>query len=276
MKQTDIDTMMEMLTYMRPSGSTTESLFIEKFLTPLGVKPDEHKNQVLVIGSDPTVLWSSHTDTVHYAEGIQKIVRKNMTVGLPKSTASTCLGADCTAGVWIMMEMIKAKVPGMYIFHYGEEVGCIGSSALADESADRLKGIKSAIAFDRRGTTSIITHQRDRTCSDAFGKSLAKQLPKRFKLDDKGILTDTKQYRWIVPECTNLSVGFSNEHSAYERIDLGHLFELRDFMLRINPAKFVIERDPTEKPKQLGLFGRKLHVDPESCSSFKDLVWEFL
>ena len=32
-----------------------------------------------------------------------------------------------------MSEMIKAKVQGLYIFHFAEEVGCVGSSAIAEK-----------------------------------------------------------------------------------------------------------------------------------------------
>jgi Peptidase family M28 len=245
----DLETIIAMLSHRRPAGSATEMAFITKFIRPLGAKMDAHGNWIVQIGDDPTVLWSSHTDSVHRKDGYQKVDYDGKYVTLPVNSKSNCLGADCAAGVWIMTEMIKAKVPGLYIFHFAEEVGCIGSRAIVDNEPERLNGIKAAIAFDRKGIDSVITHQSQRTCSDAFGDSMRSQLPARYKLDPTGVLTDTKQYRRLVPECTNLSVGYYNEHQAHEALDINHLIELRNFMVKIDQSKFVIERDPKEKPK---------------------------
>jgi Peptidase family M28 len=247
----DLETIISMLSYRRPAGSATEMAFISKFIMPLGAKMDKHGNWCLQIGDDPTVLWSSHTDSVHHKEGFQRVDYDGKYISLPVNSKSNCLGADCAAGVWIMTEMVKAKVPGLYIFHFAEEVGCVGSSAIVEKEPQRLANIKAAIAFDRKGIDSVITHQRQRTCSDAFGKSMAAQLPSRFKLDDTGVLTDTKQYRHLVPECSNISVGYYNEHRPQEALDVGHLIELRNFMVKIDQSKLVIERDPLApaKPK---------------------------
>jgi hypothetical protein len=246
----DLDTIMSMLAYRRPAKSPTEAQFIDHFLKPLGVNKDQFGNHFLIVGDEaPSVLWSSHTDSVHSKEGFQKVhFDGSKFIQLPKNSKSSCLGADDAAGVWIMMEMIKANAPGLYVFHFAEEIGCIGSRGIAQENPHFITGIKSAIAFDRRGIASVITHQGSRCCSDAFGDSLAAQLPKRFKLDATGFLTDTKQYMKIVPECTNLSVGYYSEHHSDEKLDVGHLIELRDHMIKIDASKFVIERDPTIVP----------------------------
>jgi hypothetical protein len=247
----DIDTIKTMLTFRRPAGSDSEKAFIERFIKPLGVKTDPHGNHILIVGpDDPTILWSSHTDSVHTMAGYQKIEFDGQFIRLPKKSKSNCLGADCAAGVWIMSEMIKAKVPGLYVFHAAEEIGCVGSRAIVKHNPELLANIKSAIAFDRKGYDSVITHQKSRCASDAFGNSVAAQLPARFKNDPTGILTDTKMYMHIVPECSNISVGYFDEHHPEERLDVNHLIELRDHMVKIDASKFVIERDPKqEEPK---------------------------
>lgn len=270
----DIDTLQAMLSFKRPSGSNAEAAYIERFLAPLGVKKDQFGNHIVVVGSDdPSIMWSSHTDSVHSKAGRQNVDFDGRWFRLPERTSSSCLGADDAAGNWIMMEMIKSNVPGMYIFHHGEEVGCLGSRAIATKTPEFLANIKAAIAFDRRGDSSVITHQGSRCCSDAFGHSLAEQLPSRFKLDPTGILTDTKMYMRLVPECTNISVGYYNEHGQKEILDAHHLIELRDYMLRIDPRLFVIERDPTlvpakPKPSQLNLLGSN-----KRPTSIYDLVY---
>ncbi|WP_029081190.1 M28 family peptidase [Bradyrhizobium sp. th.b2] len=270
----DLETIISMLSYRRPAGSATEMAFIKKFIIPLGAKMDKHGNWRLVIGEDPSVLWSSHTDSVHSKEGFQKVDFDGKFISLAVNSKSNCLGADCAAGVWIMSEMIKAKVPGLYMFHFAEEIGCVGSNAVVEKEPELLKAIKSAVAFDRRGTADVITHQGVRTASDAFAQSLADQLPSRFKPSDRGVLTDTKQYRHLVPECTNLSVGYYNEHRPHEALDVGHLIEVRNHMVKIDQSKFVIERDPLAKPKlskaggkSFGSFGRFRE------ETLRDLVW---
>lgn len=237
---------LKMLRYRRPAGSDTEKAFIDRFIRPLGVEEDEAGNLIKRIGDVP-VLWSCHTDTVHREEGFQKVACfKGGTVALAKGEKSNCLGADCTTGVWIMTEMIKAKVPGLYIFHRAEERGGIGSTWIAEKTPELLTGIKYAIAFDRFGTTSVITHQFGRCCSDKFAISLAAQLP-GYGLDSGGIFTDTACYTELVPECTNLSVGYFGHHSANESQDVGHMMWLLKRMKNLKIEKLVVDRDPTEK-----------------------------
>jgi hypothetical protein len=273
----DLETIISMLSYRRPAGSASEMEFIKRFIIPLGAKMDKHGNWRLTIGENPTVLWSSHTDSVHSKEGYQKVDYDGKFITLPVNSKSNCLGADCAAGVWIMSEMIKAKVPGLYMFHFAEEIGCVGSHAIVDKEPGLLKDIQAAIAFDRRGTAEVITHQGVRTASDAFASSMASQLPARFKPSDKGMLTDTKHYRGLVSECTNLSVGYYNEHQAHEALDVGHLIELRDHMVKIDQSKFVIERDPLAPDKSkksmksigssIGSYRRRKE------ETLRDLVW---
>lgn len=238
------DTLLEMLTYRRPGSSDTEIEFIQDFITPLGATSDEFGNRILRIGKSDT-LWSSHTDTVHRMEGRQELKVENNVVSLADGSKSNCLGADCTTGVWLMTEMIKAEVPGLYVFHRKEESGGQGSRFIANKTPELLTGIKKAIAFDRYGFNSIITHQWDRCCSDAFADSLALQLPS-FELDTGGVFTDTANYTDLVPECTNISVGYQRHHTANEIQNLDFAKFLLELMLRIEPDKLVVEREPGE------------------------------
>ena len=77
-----------------------------------------------------------------------------------------------------MLEMIKASVPGLYIFHRDEEVGGKGSKYISINTPEILKGIQFAIAFDRYGTTSVITEQMGGKCaSREFADSIYSFLP---------------------------------------------------------------------------------------------------
>lgn len=237
----------EMHKYCRPAGSLTEKRFIREFLLPLGAEYDNAGNLIKQIGENPRVLWSSHTDTVHNIAGFQYLATKGSTLKLSKrEKRSNCLGADDTAGVWLMMEMIRAGKEGLYIFHRGEEIGGIGSRFIAKHTPERLKGIEIAIAFDRRGTDSVITHQGTRCCSDKFAESLAAGLAMKFKADSTGTFTDTANYTDLVAECSNLSVGYQSAHSSMEELNLQHLLELRQALLALDTSKLVVERKPGE------------------------------
>lgn len=242
-----LTTLLEMLRYRRPAGSKTERKFIKTFLHPLGVRADAYGNYYKRIGTAP-ILWSSHTDTVHDCKGMQTVGFDGDEVGIASIEGiSSCLGADDTAGVWLMIELIKAKREGLYIFHREEEIGRKGSQYIAKENAKLLEGIKFAIALDRKEKTSIITHQMSkRCCSEEFSASLAAELGMGHKSDPTGSYTDTASYVDLIGECTNLSVGYVNAHSKMERLDLVHILVLRGALLKLDISKLVEKRKAGE------------------------------
>lgn len=244
-----LKTLIEMHMYCRPMGSLTERNFIEDYIADLpNAECDPHGNWHVNVDDAP-VLWSSHLDTVHWKEGIQEVHynKRSGLLTLPKGSKSSCLGADCTAGVFLMREMILAKVPGHYVFHHGEERGCIGSGKLALLNEKFLSQFKFAIALDRGGTTDVITHQSyGRTASDEFALSMCKQLGGYYKPSDEGVYTDTNEYPDIIAECSNISVGYTRQHSSAETLDTRHLFALLAKLKKIKIDKLVCARVPGE------------------------------
>lgn len=232
-----------MLMYRRPYGSAAEQAFVDRFVAPLGTTPDAFGNHWLTIGKSP-ILWSSHTDTVHSQGGPQRITLGDGTVCAPKG--SNCLGADCTTGVWLMRHMILARIPGTYIFHRGEEVGGLGSAWIAEHSPGLLAGLQFAIAFDRKGYDEVITHQAmDRTASDEFAQSLSAVLaPLPYKPSAKGVFTDTAVYEHLIPECTNISVGYFNQHTKSEYQDVRFAAALLDRLISADWSRLTCSRDP--------------------------------
>lgn len=241
----DLETIRAMLGYKRPAGSKTERRFIKDWIKPLGVEQDTAGNLYKRIG-DSAVLWSCHTDTVHRTGGPQSV---RIIDGIADTTDkdSNCLGADDTAGIWLMREMILAERPGLYVFHREEETGGHGSSHIALRTPSLLDRTAIAVAFDRRGTNSVITHQwGGRCCSEAFAYSLGNALGMGHRPDDGGSFTDTANYTELVGECTNLSVGYANEHRANESLDCTYLLELRDSLLTLDGRDLIVERQPGE------------------------------
>jgi hypothetical protein len=240
--------LVEMLSTMRPHSSKAEKRFINKWIRPLGVEQDLAGNLHKRIGNVP-VLWSCHTDTVHRLAGVQAIRVDKGWIKLAPISKASCLGADCTIGVWIMREMILANVPGLYIFHRQEECGGKGSAYIADKTPHVLDGINFAIAFDRRGFDSVITHQGSRCCSQAFATSLAARLNEsgfKYRPDSSGVFTDTANYTGIIPECTNISVGYEHEHSPREKQHVHHAFDLLQAMLSLDVQSLPVSRDVGE------------------------------
>lgn len=264
--------LLDMLSYRRPSGSGSEQEFIARFIEPLGAKMDNNWNHILIVGADPRILWSAHTDTVHRQGGRQKVQVKSG-FAYTMDIGSSCLGADNAAGCWMLMQMVRAKIPGIYVWHDAEECGGRGSSALLLDSPSLFEGIEAAIAFDRRGKDSIVTEQAwGMTASDEFARSLSRILKMGHLPDPTGMFTDTANYADVIPECTNVSSGTAHEHCTNETLDLNYLWALKNAVLSADWSQLVIARDPHDHHSRYGL-------DPLSSPSndrFYDLSLEQL
>lgn len=238
----------EILETKRPAFSASEERIIEKFIAPVCDYRDGFGNYILRIGRAP-ILWSSHTDTVHPGEGRQKVYSDGEFLSIRQR--KSVLGADCGTGIYIMLEMIAAGIEGLYIFHRAEEIGGQGSAWIRDRTPELLDGIEYAIAFDRKGTSDIITSQcGDQCASGEFAESLAKILDLPMKAAD-GVFTDTANYTDLVGECTNISVGYYDQHTSNERQNIPFLLTLID---RIKNADFS-QLTGTRKPGDSDFIG---------------------
>ncbi len=265
-----IERIAEMLTYCRPAYSKTDEAFIEKFIRPEGVVSDKKGNLVKIIGDSPTVMWSCHTDTVHKKEGFQAIdLKVQYIIRKDQFEKKACLGADDTAGVWLMLEMIRAKKEGMYIFHRAEEIGGIGSSYIEHNTPELLDGIKYAIALDRKGTRDIITHQgMQRCCSNEFASSLAGAIGMKYKPDDSGSFTDTDNYTDLVGECTNISIGYEYAHTSKETLDAAFLMRLSQRLISLDYSKLVEKRKKGEEDPDYIAWDKWYHKPIDSRFSY--------
>jgi hypothetical protein len=228
-----------------PYGYESE---LVKYL-PDGSSVDEHGNYFYIVGDNPTTMFTCHLDT---ACDEQKFVKHVYSDRIIKTDGTTILGADDKAGMVVLLYMIEKKVPGLYYFFIGEEVGCIGSSKLAEdwENFEYKDSIKKVVSFDRRGTKSVITHQLyGRCCSDEFAEELSFRLNTagydlNLEPDDTGIMTDSAKFIDLVPECTNISVGYYKEHTYGESQDIEYLTRLCRSVVLIDWETLPVERDP--------------------------------
>lgn len=197
---------------------------------------DEHGNYIVCIpGTGDRIMWTAHCDT---ADSHPTLVNMKWTGDMLHTDGKTILGADDKVGCAIMAMMIRAGCPGTYVFFQGEEVGCVGSSAMAEDT--KLLDYDCCISLDRRGYDSVITHQRGRrTCSDTWASELgalisdASQGIIKMRPDPTGVYTDSVEFSDLVPECTNLSVGYFNQHSNNEKTNVAFSYLLCCSLIRI-------------------------------------------
>lgn len=235
-----------------PLGTESQ---LEKFL-PSGWKKDDYGNYYVIVGKHFSTMFTCHLDT--YTKGAQQEVVHRFNKNIIYTDGRTILGADDKAGMVVLLYMISKKVPGLYYFFLAEEAGCIGSKKVADSwvSGDilfpELEQIKKVVSFDRRGTSSIITEQLFSECCSI---DFATELVDRFnsignglfmKMDSNGYSTDSAQFMSLVPECTNISVGYYDEHTISERQDIDHLYKLCHAVVEINWETLPVKREPVE------------------------------
>ena len=279
MRRSNTKLMHEILSYKRPAGSNTEYEVIARFIDAVpGMKRDGFGNRFIRIG-DTTTMISCHTDTVHAKPGRQSFtfnkgiyalnlprpapVKKSKKYAFQESWWKTrttmptpshdriygeCLGADDGAGMFIALNMIAAGRPGLYVFHRAEEKGGKGASFITANHPDLTDGILRCIAFDRRGQRDIITHQAYGRCaSDEFAESLAGLLEMGHSPDPTGSFTDSANYTDLIGECTNVSVGYENEHTDSETLDSTYLTALTDTLCHVDLESLPTVRKPGEE-----------------------------
>lgn len=261
--------------------------FLREHITQLGGKPLimsegcivatvypplKREGNTDIVPSPSTTLFSCHVDTIEGTDADQpkppanadgnndgepKVVRKKLTydpnfglIALDKDSIGGSLGADDGAGVWLMLKMIERKVPGTYVFHRGEELGGLGSKAMAEKYVELLQAYECAVAFDRHDTFEVIYHQGGMKCASLkFTEALCAKLNKqgmKYEPSTRGVFTDTKNYRKLIAECVNIAVGYQSQHGRSESLDYSHLAALLEAVCNMDWDSLPIDRDVTE------------------------------
>ena len=152
----------DILSTKRPTNNPDYCLaYATKLLSNLGIHHtiDEHKNITVDLGG--TTCFTAHTDTVDNKLGKNILHIKDNIVRVKDGGI---LGADCGSGMYLLIRMIQAKTPALYVFFSTEEQGRIGSSRYR-----MPEHITKCVSFDRKGTNNLITHQMgERGCSELF------------------------------------------------------------------------------------------------------------
>lgn len=231
----------------------TENILVDRLIKdgtfPKDIQQDAHGNWFYEIGHGSRTIFASHLDTVTDKHQSVKHVFDGDYI---KTDGTTTLGADDKAGVSILIWLMKHNIPGTYYFFIGEEVGCVGSG-LAAKYGEFEGKYDRILSFDRRDTNSIITHQSwSRSCSDDFADALCSELNKsefglKYIKDDGGVYTDSAEFVELIPECTNVSVGYYSEHTKSEKQNIKHLIALCNACLKVDWENLPTKRDPKAK-----------------------------
>ena len=246
----------QLLEMHRPSYDSNAWLheFLDPRLPPGAQKVQDDYGNVFVLVGDTAqsdVAFTCHTDTVARRDSKPPKVKMNldgfMYVSNPHE--ADCLGADDAAGIYIMLEMLEHGVHGRYCFFRDEEVGCEGSGWSAADNTGFWTGVKAMISFDRRGD-GIITSQRwQPCCSQEFALELAQRLGRTPAQLQAGIYTDSAEFLGIIPECTNVGVGYQFEHTPDEMLDTNILSDLLVAVLKPGAFELLpIVREPRVEP----------------------------
>lgn len=272
-------TFLSLTTKTYPYGHDEEVL---KFL-PSDLKKDPVGNYYKIIGNaKPKVMFTSHLDTADREQKSTKLfsakgrvdetghqfrlVRTGQGDEHLYTDGSSILGADDKAGIAVMLYMMASGVEGLYYFFIGEERGGIGSNALSGiyDQVEYLAEIKQCVSFDRRRTTSVITHQLGRQCcSNAYGQALCNELGKSglsLSLDTTGVYTDSASFMDDIAECTNISVGYYNEHRGTEMQNISYLKRLAEASTKVNWNSLPISR---KVGYNLGLYAKHKNLIAE-------------
>lgn len=252
-----VEEILTMLTYKRPGGSESEEAWLDRFVRPLKNHPnatqyveDSFGNIFIEVAGGSELMMTAHSDTVHATPGTQEVLYDNNIMVAYKGNDNQPLGADDAAGVWVLMELVRAGVPCWVCIFRMEEKGGLGSSFAARDNPEFFKSFTHCISFDRRGTGDVITHQScGRCCSDILADHLSRAL-NAHGLDyapcDGGVFTDSANFTDIIPECLNVASGYNNEHRNEEELDVEHLLRLRDALVKIDWTTMPVKREPGE------------------------------
>jgi transcriptional regulator with XRE-family HTH domain len=110
----------------------------------------------------------------------------------------------------------------------------------------------------------VITHQLGRQCcSNEFGQALCDEYNKNglnLSLDTTGVYTDSASLMEDIAECTNISVGYYNEHRGTEMQNITYLKKLAEASVKVNWNNLPVKR--------------KVGYNEELFAKHKDLINE--
>lgn len=164
-------------------------------------------------------LICSHLDTINDSKKIKlqnsDIEISGEIIRLSQSSLAKCLGGDDRCGVYTALQLINLGFPYGFAFFCDEEIGCIGSSILAKD-IDENESITAFIGLDRRGLDNVAVYGYDNSDLINLFKNEG-YIEVDGSITDVAVLSEQSSKNLA---CVNLSVGYYNEHTKMEFINI--------------------------------------------------------
>ncbi len=194
-------------------------------------------------GNGPTILLNAHLDTVEDFEP-GRLIEKDGSIW---SSSKGILGADDRAGVAIVLEMAKRLEASSFsgkvkfIFTVEEEIGLVGASSVNEYF---LWDVDAAIVVDRRGKGDIVVSCGSYIpfCDLSYGRffeRVADSVGLNGWKTTAGGSSDTRIWAQNTIQSVNLSVGYQNEHTEEETLDVEACYNT----LKLVEGVFTQERE---------------------------------
>jgi len=243
--------------------------YVKDILKSKKISFKEHCGNLYSIRFEGLPVFVAHMDTVNdFDMKKQLMFDKELQI---LSRQDGILGADDKAGVNLILNHIENV---NFIFTIDEEIGALGMQDLVDKSKlleDLIEfNVSCAIELDRKGTNDIL--------GDAHGycgKDLQVQLENALPayLGNVGVFTDI-DYLCDIIASTNISVGYFNQHSKNEYLDVKHFNWVNDKMVELNKitGKFSLGN-----MRRFDLFDSYSFEDCGYCGGHRNVIYnEFL
>jgi hypothetical protein len=187
-----------------------------------------YKDGYLYAKGDIPILLVAHLDTVHRTLPSNKTLFCDKSKGIIWSPDG--VGGDDRCGVFAILEIIKEFKPHV-LFCEDEEIGGIGAHKVL-QTLD-IPDVKFIIELDRSGYNDSVFY-------DCNNKDFQQYINTFGFETDWGTFSDISIFApsWNIA-AVNLSVGYYNEHSKEEYINLKHMYST------INKVKNILKDSDT-------------------------------
>ena len=223
------------------------------------------KDYIVAIGEIPIALVA-HMDTVFKTpvSDLYYDQRKGV-LWSPEG-----LGADDRAGIFAIIKILQEGLRPSVILTTGEEEGGVGACALTVTYPDcPIPGLKYMIQLDRRGTNDCVFY-------DCYCPEFVDYVESFGFCERWGSFTDIS---FLMPEWdivgVNLSVGYEDEHSLVEILNIGPLFDTIHKVKRMLTEKEIPDFLYDEAVVTSSTWWKRTGVFGQHCSKCKKLHSEY-
>ena len=213
-----------------------------------------------------------HLDTIndHKSKALPKLNIKGDYISLASDSPCNCLGGDDRCGVYIALSLIKHRIPYGFGFFYDEEIGGVGSG-IVSPLINNLDNITAFIGLDRRGCDELALYGYDNS-------ELIDLFESKGYFKATGSFTDASNLSSLSDKrlaCVNLSVGYYNEHTLKETINITAMNRtlkvLKSMVDELSSKLFLIDNSMIYG----GLYGSELYYYDDDIYKYDDNIYNY-